>query len=325
MRQGTNPVSFRGGVHGIGGSVITILSFLFLQTSGHCQLLVKPRKMTTNNLHDIAIIGMGLRFPGAVETKEAFWELLCGTSPAIRPVPESRTGKIKHFLFTCQLFWCTHEVLLLCPHPCCLPPFPFFLSPKFCFDLLLVFCKCQSSASPFLFRIPVVYQSLNLFWSRGWTANQYVSAEGKPGCTVTDRAGLFYFAFPRLCLCVSGWVDGVDRFDPQAFKISPKEAAEMDPQQRLVLECTYEALLDAYINPTTLAGSNTGVYVGAGIAEYMAMAFSDPDNMTSHTMSGVHLPSGLPYKFLLVYPRKITLFFFPVLGVFKPGRNLLMT
>lgn len=143
----------------------------------------------------ISICGLGLRFPGGVETKEAFWELLCGATPAIRPVPESR----------------------------------------------------------------------------GWTASQYVSAEGKPGCSITDRAG---------------WVEGVDRFDPQAFKISPKEAAEMDPQQRLVLECSYEALLDAYINPATLAGSNTGVFVGAGIAEYMAMAFSDPDNMTSHTMSG---------------------------------------
>ena len=94
---------------------------------------------------------------------------------------------------------------------------------------------------------------------------------GQPGTAITDRAG---------------WVDGVDEFDPQFFQISPKEAAEMDPQQRLVMECSYEALLDAYINPESLAGSKTGVFVGAGIAEYMAMAFGDPNNMTMHTMSG---------------------------------------
>ena len=52
------------------------------------------------------------------------------------------------------------------------------------------------------------------------------------------------------------------------------------------MECTYEALLDAYINPTSLAGTKTGVFVGSGIAEYMAMAFGDPNNMTMHTMSG---------------------------------------
>ena len=60
----------------------------------------------------------------------------------------------------------------------------------------------------------------------------------------------------------------------------------MDPNQRLVLEVVYEALLDANINPRSLGGSRTGVYVGAGIAEYMGMAFGDPDNITQHTMSG---------------------------------------
>ena len=53
---------------------------------------------------------------------------------------------------------------------------------------------------------------------RGWDAGQYVVAGGAPGTSITDRAG---------------WVDGVDRFDPQCFQISPKEAAEMDPQVRV--------------------------------------------------------------------------------------------
>ena len=60
----------------------------------------------------------------------------------------------------------------------------------------------------------------------------------------------------------------------------------MDPQQRLVLEVAHEALTDANVNPYSLAGQKVGVFVGSGIAEYQAMAFGDPLNMTLHTMSG---------------------------------------
>ena len=47
-----------------------------------------------------------------------------------------------------------------------------------------------------------------------------------------------------------GFLDQVDRFDAQAFGISPREAAQMDPQQRLVLELSAEALDDAGVGPT---------------------------------------------------------------------------
>jgi acyl transferase domain-containing protein/NADPH:quinone reductase-like Zn-dependent oxidoreductase/short-subunit dehydrogenase/acyl carrier protein len=57
-------------------------------------------------------------------------------------------------------------------------------------------------------------------------------------------------------------------FDPGAFGISPREAEQMDPQQRLLLELVWEALEDAGIPPSSLAGDEVGVFVGASAQDY---------------------------------------------------------
>jgi len=64
------------------------------------------------------------------------------------------------------------------------------------------------------------------------------------------------------------FIRDVDRFDPAFFGVSPREAVSMDPQQRVLLEVTWQALEHAAIAPSSLAGSNTAVYVGITTQDY---------------------------------------------------------
>ena len=85
-----------------------------------------------------------------------------------------------------------------------------------------------------------------------------------------------------------GFLEGIDRFDNSFFRISPIEARMMDPQQRMLLETTWQALEDAGIDPEGLRGSRTGVYVGIGTSEYrLVIATSGQDELYLGTAGSV--------------------------------------
>ena len=65
-----------------------------------------------------------------------------------------------------------------------------------------------------------------------------------------------------------GFVDGIDRFDARFFGIPPIGARTMDPQQRMLLETSWQALEDAGIDPDRLRGTRTGVLAGIAPSEY---------------------------------------------------------
>ena len=74
-----------------------------------------------------------------------------------------------------------------------------------------------------------------------------------------------------------GYVTDIDRFDPQLFGISPKEAASMDPQQRMLLEVAWRALEDGGQPLRCVAGQDVSVYVGISSFDYAMAGLSYQD------------------------------------------------
>src|SRR5215831_1791093 len=105
-------------------------------------------------------------------------------------------------------------------------------------------------------------------WS---TRFYYHPNRGEPGKSYTWAAGL---------------INAVDLFEPAFFGVSPREAAQMDPQQRILLELVWHALEDARIPPSKMSGSSVGVYIGASATDYSDLRLGDPAGADSYFMTG---------------------------------------
>ncbi|MEX5720033.1 type I polyketide synthase [Geodermatophilus maliterrae] len=98
--------------------------------------------------------------------------------------------------------------------------------------------------------------------------------------------GLQHAAAVRDATPFGAFLDDVRGFDAEFFGITPREAALMDPQQRIVLELAWEALEDAGIPPRTLAGTDTGVYMGVGADDYGRRLLEDLPGIEAWTGIG---------------------------------------
>ncbi|MFF0970824.1 SDR family NAD(P)-dependent oxidoreductase, partial [Streptomyces sp. NPDC003283] len=107
--------------------------------------------------------------------------------------------------------------------------------------------------------------------NRGWNPNLHHPDPDTPNTTYTRGGGFLHDA---------------DHFDAPFFGISPREAVAMDPQQRLLLETAWHTIEHAHIDPHTLRGTDTAVYIGAMYHDYAPPVHQMPEELEGVLLTG---------------------------------------
>ncbi|NET44014.1 type I polyketide synthase [Okeania sp. SIO2B3] len=126
-----------------------------------------------------------------------------------------------------------------------------------------------------------------------WDIEQYYHPDKNQPGKISSRYG--------------GFISNVDKFDAEFFQISPREAKYIDPQQRILLEENWKALENAGINPQSLAGTETGVFVGLAFHDYEQLQYKyrQDEDLNLHFATGSSSAIGagrLSYFFKLNGP-----------------------
>ncbi|MCQ4120501.1 polyketide synthase Pks13 [Rhodococcus tibetensis] len=148
----------------------------------------------TSDAHDIAIVGLSTRFPGAGKTPAEMWEMLAEGRDGISDLPEGR-------------------------------------------------------------------------WEE-FTADPQIKAAVEKANTQ------------------GGYLDDVKGFDAEFFAMSPLEVVNVDPQQRLAMELTWEALEHARIPASDLKGEQVGVFIGSSANDYQMLAVSAEGGAHPYALTG---------------------------------------
>uniref|UniRef100_A0AAY4A1M8 Carrier domain-containing protein n=1 Tax=Denticeps clupeoides TaxID=299321 RepID=A0AAY4A1M8_9TELE len=118
----------------------------------------------------------------------------------------------------------------------------------------------------------------------------YHPDDGQPGKTQTTKAA---------------FIDGFNEIDHKFFGITEAEADSMDPQQKLLLQCSYRAFEDAGIPLEKASGTRTGVYIGLMNRDYESLLNNSPSRITHYNGTGTAMSvaaNRVSYTFNLTGP-----------------------
>lgn len=145
---------------------------------------------------------------------------------------------------------------------------------------------CEIAIIGMAFRFPGDLSDESSFWDALREKKDLVGCVPPDRWATTELQHAKRSELGRSITFSAGVLSRVDEFDAEFFGISPREAAWLDPQQRLLLELAWEALENAGVRPSSLAGSDCAVYVGASSLDYGTRALDDLSSVTSNFMTG---------------------------------------